>query len=283
MLKNIIKTSAFVALGLALSACGDDKNDQAKNTENSSPKITEVKLGVVGEHTEEWKLVAQKLEKEGIKLSIVKFADYTLPNRALNDGDIDLNAFQHKAFLEADCKANGYKLSYIADTIISPLGAYSNKIKSIDELKDGDTVALPNDPTNGGRALKLLEKAGVIKLDASKGYLPTVRDVTENSKNIKFYEVDAGNTPSLIPDVAISIINANYATDNGLTPDKDAIYQDTTGVIDANNPYINIIAAKTENKDNPVFQKVVKAYQQKDVADKILELYNHSQIPVFKY
>lgn len=283
MLKNIIKTAAFVALGLALSACGDDKNDQAKNTENSSPKITEVKLGVVGEHTEEWKLVAQKLEKEGIKLSIVKFADYTLPNRALNDGDIDLNAFQHKAFLEADCKANGYKLSYIADTIISPLGAYSNKIKSIDELKDGDTVALPNDPTNGGRALKLLEKAGVIKLDASKGYLPTVRDVTENSKNIKFYEVDAGNTPSLIPDVAISIINANYATDNGLTPDKDAIYQDTTGVIDANNPYINIIAAKTENKDNPVFQKVVKAYQQKDVADKILELYNHSQIPVFKY
>ena len=283
MLKNIIKTAAFVALGLALSACGDDKNDQAKNTENSSPKITEVKLGVVGEHTEEWKLVAQKLEKEGIKLSIVKFADYTLPNRALNDGDIDLNAFQHKAFLEADCKANGYKLSYIADTIISPLGAYSNKIKSIDELKDGDTVALPNDPTNGGRALKLLEKAGVIKLDASKGYLPTVRDVTENSKNIKFYEVYAGNTPSLIPDVAISIINANYATDNGLTPDKDAIYQDTTGVIDANNPYINIIAAKTENKDNPVFQKVVKAYQQKDVADKILELYNHSQIPVFKY
>lgn len=283
MLKNIIKTVAFVALGLALSACGDDKNDQAKNTENSSPKITEVKLGVVGEHTEEWKLVAQKLEKEGIKLSIVKFADYTLPNRALNDGDIDLNAFQHKAFLEADCKANGYKLSYIADTIISPLGAYSNKIKSIDELKDGDTVALPNDPTNGGRALKLLEKAGVIKLDASKGYLPTVRDVTENSKNIKFYEVDAGNTPSLIPDVAISIINSNYATDNGLTPDKDAIYQDTTGVIDANNPYINIIAAKTENKDNPVFQKVVKAYQQKDVADKILELYNHSQIPVFKY
>lgn len=283
MLKNIIKSAVFVALGLALSACGDDKNDQSKNAENSSAKITEVKLGVVGEHTEEWKLVAQKLEKEGIKLSIVKFADYTLPNRALNDGDIDLNAFQHKAFLEADCKANGYKLSYIADTIISPLGAYSNKIKSIDELKDGDTVALPNDPTNGGRALKLLEKAGVIKLDASKGYLPTVRDVTENAKNIKFYEVDAGNTPSLIPDVAISIINANYATDNGLTPDKDAIYQDTTGVIDANNPYINIIVAKTENKDNPVFQKVVKAYQQKDVADKILDLYKHSQIPVFKY
>lgn len=283
MLKNIIKTAAAVALGLTLTACGDDKNDQAQNTENATAKVTEVKLGVVGEHTEEWKLVAQKLEKEGIKLTIVKFADYTLPNRALNDGDIDLNAFQHKAFLEADCKANGYKLSYIADTIISPLGAYSNKIKSIDELKDGDTVALPNDPTNGGRALKLLEKAGVIKLDESKGYLPTVRDVTENTKNIKFYEVDAGNTPSLIPDVAISIINANYATDNGLTPDKDAIYQDTTGTIDADNPYINIIAAKTADKDNPVFKKVVEAYQHKDVAEKILELYKHSQIPVFKY
>ena len=266
MLKNIIKTAAAIALGLTLTACGDDKNDQAQNTENTAAKVTEVKLGVVGEHTEEWKLVASKLEKEGIKLTIVKFADYTLPNRALNDGDIDLNAFQHKAFLEADCKANGYKLSFIADTIISPLGAYSNKIKSLDELKDGDTVALPNDPTNGGRALKLLEKAGVIKLDESKGYLPTVRDVTENTKNIKFYEVDAGNT-----------------TDNGLTPDKDAIFQDTTGEIDANNPYINIVAARTADKDNPVYKKVIEAYQQKDVAEKILELYKHSQIPVFKY
>lgn len=283
MLNNIIKTAAAVALGLTLTACGDDKNEQTQSTENTATKVTEVKLGVVGEHTEEWKLVASKLEKEGIKLTIVKFADYTLPNRALNDGDIDLNAFQHKAFLDADCKANGYKLSYIADTIISPLGAYSNKIKSIDELKNGDTVALPNDPTNGGRALKLLEKAGVIKLDESKGYLPTVRDVTENTKSIKFYEVDAGNTPSLIPDVAISIINANYATDKGLTPDKDAIYQDTTGKIDANNPYINIVAARTADKDNPVYKKVVEAYQQKDVAEKILELYKHSQIPVFKY
>ena len=252
MLKNIIKTAAAIALGLTLTACGDDKNDQAQNTENTAAKVTEVKLGVVGEHTEEWKLVASKLEKEGIKLTI-------------------------------DCKANGYKLSFIADTIISPLGAYSNKIKSLDELKDGDTVALPNDPTNGGRALKLLEKAGVIKLDESKGYLPTVRDVTENTKNIKFYEVDAGNTPSLIPDVAVSIINANYATDNGLTPDKDAIFQDTTGEIDANNPYINIVAARTADKDNPVYKKVIEAYQQKDVAEKILELYKHSQIPVFKY
>ena len=283
MLKNIIKTAAAIALGLTLTACGDDKNDQAQNTENTAAKVTEVKLGVVGEHTEEWKLVASKLEKEGIKLTIVKFADYTLPNRALNDGDIDLNAFQHKAFLEADCKANGYKLSFIADTIISPLGAYSNKIKSLDELKDGDTVALPNDPTNGGRALKLLEKAGVIKLDESKGYLPTVRDVTENTKNIKFYEVDAGNTPSLIPDVAVSVINSNYAIDNNLDPLNDAIFSDVTGEIDENNPYINIVVAKSSNKDNENIKKVMKAYQVKETAEILLKEYKGSQIAAFKF
>lgn len=280
-LSDIFKTASAVVLGLTLAACGDDAKKDSQDAQAKGP--VEIKLGVVGEHTDEWKFVAKKLEDKGIKLTLVKFADYTLPNRALNDGEIDLNAFQHKAYLREDCKSNGYKLVDVADTIISPLGAYSDKIKSLDELKDGDTVAIPNDPTNGGRALKLLEKAGVISLDASKGYLPTVRDITSNPKNIKIYEVDAGNTPSLIPDVAASVINANYATDNGLNPNKDAIFLDSTGKIDAENPYVNVVASRVADKDRAEFKTIFEVYHTKEVADIILEAYKGSQIPAFKY
>lgn len=280
-LSDIFKTASAVVLGLTLAACGDDAKKDSQDAQAKGP--VEIKLGVVGEHTDEWKFVAKKLENKGIKLTLVKFADYTLPNRALNDGEIDLNAFQHKAYLREDCKSNGYKLVDVADTIISPLGAYSDKIKSLDELKDGDTVAIPNDPTNGGRALKLLEKAGVISLDASKGYLPTVRDITSNPKNIKIYEVDAGNTPSLIPDVAASVINANYATDNGLNPNKDAIFLDSTGKIDAENPYVNVVASRVADKDRAEFKTIFEVYHTKEVADIILEAYKGSQLPAFKY
>ena len=222
----------------------------------------EVKLGIVDTHYDEWINTAKNLEAEGIKLTIVNFADYTLPNRALNDGDIDLN---------------------IANTIISPLGAYSDKIKNIDELKDGDIVAIPNDPTNGGRALKLLETAGVIKLDPSKGYLPTVNDVTEYVKKIEIKEVDASYTASLIPDVAVSIINSNYALDNNLLPTKDAIYLDTYGEVDEANPYVNILVARTADKDKEVFKKIVAAYQTEENA-KIIEAQSKgASVPVFKY
>ena len=242
-----------------------------------------VKLGVVGEHNREWTATAERLKSQGIDLQIIKFADYTLPNRALNDGDIDLNAFQHKAYLFDDVKNNGYKITFIADTLICPLGAYSNKIKSLEELKDGDTIAIPNDPTNGGRALKLLELAKVIEVDPSKGYLPTVRDITKNPKNIKIYEVDASYTASLLPDVAVSIINSNYANDFGLNPQTDAIFTDTTGTIDENNPYVNIVAARIADKDSEVLKKVIKEYQVKESADIIIEDSKGNNVPVFKY
>ncbi len=269
-IKNLI-TAAFVGLSFlgASAAFADEPN--------------EIKLGVVGEHNEAWDDVVKRLKKDGINLTLVKFADYTLPNRALNDGEIDLNAFQHVAFLNADVESHGYKIEPIANTIIAPLGLYSKKIKNVSELQDGDTIAIPNDPTNGGRALKVLELAGLIKLDASKGYIPTVRDITENPKNIKIYEVDAGNTPSLLPDVAAAIINSNYAVDNDLNPTTDPIFSDGVGKVDLDNPYINVIAARTDNKDNPVFKKIIAAYQTKETAEIIKELYHGGEVPVFKY
>lgn len=281
-----LKVKAFLATAIAtilLTGCGKDNtatSEASKTTESVASK--EVKIGLVGEHNEEWQYVQKKLADQGIKLTIVKFADYTLPNRSLNDGEIDLNAFQHVAFLNAENEQKGFHNVPIGDTIIAPLGLYSKKVKSVSEIKEGDTIAIPNDVTNGGRALKVLELAGLIKLKDPSSYTPSVRDISENPLNIKFYEADAGNLPSLLPDVTASIINNNYCFDNGIDPLKDAIFSDGTGKIDPSNPYINIIAAKEERKDDPLFKEVVKAYQTKEVADLIYK-YHKGSVPVFKY
>ncbi|MBO6258709.1 MAG: methionine ABC transporter membrane-anchored lipoprotein MetQ [Succinivibrio sp.] len=272
LLKSLTTVALAAALGLASYAHAAD------------PIV--VKVGVVGENNEPWKVAAKKLEAENIRLEIVKFADYTLPNVALDSGEIDLNAFQHVAFLENQKKERGFKITRLADTIIAPLSLFSNKYKSVDEIQDGDTIAIPNDPTNGGRALKVLELAGLITLDPSKGYVPEVRDIKENKKNIKIYEVDAANTPSLLPDVAGAIINANYAVDNGLIPLKDSIFSDynrEVATIDRSNPYINIIAVREGQEKNETYLKVAKAYQTKEVAEKILEVRKGAEIPAFDY
>ncbi len=242
-----------------------------------------VKLGVVGEENEAWSHVAEVLKPKGITLELVKFADYTLPNTALENGDVDINAFQHIAFLNHENKDKGYHIVPIGNTFISPLGLYSAKYKKVDEFKEGDTIAIPNDPTNGGRALKLIESAGLIKLNPDKGYVPEVRDIVENPKNLKFYEIDAANTYSLLQDVAGSVINSNYAVDNGLSPIKDAIFVDNVENVSSDNPYINVIAAREENKDRAEFSEVVKAYQTKEVAKILLETRKGAQLPVFKY
>lgn len=280
--------SVALASTIGLFGCGEaDKasNQQAQASAPEQPKVvvTEIKLGVVGENNDAWEHVAKVVKDDNIKLTLVKFADYTLPNGALNNGEIDLNAFQHVAFLNSEIADKKFELTRIANTIISPLGIYSQKIKSVDELKDGDLVAIPNDATNGGRAIKLVEAAGLIKVDPSKGFIPTVRDITENPKNLKFYEVDAGNTARLLPDVAVSIINGDFAVDNGLVPQKDAIFLENVGEATDDNPYINIIAARTKDQNRPEFQKIIKAFQTKETAEIILRVRKGAEIPAFKY
>lgn len=286
--------SVTLLLAFSLVACSSKSSETATDTATDATTQTEktnntenpyegttVKIGVVGEQNEHWEPVIAALAKEGITVELVKFADYTLPNQALADGEIDLNAFQHYAFLESEIKDKGLKLSTIGESIIAPLGLFSDKITDISEIKDGDKIAIPNDATNGGRALKLLETAGLIKVDPAVGFVPTVNDITENKLNLEFYEVEAANTPSLLPDVAAAVINGGFAVDAGLSPQKDAIYLETVAE-GSDNPYINIIVARTEDENNELYKKVVDAFRTPEVAKVIEEAYKGAFLPTWK-
>jgi D-methionine transport system substrate-binding protein len=251
---------------LILGLCGAAVFGGAK--QESSAGVTVVKLGVMGEELKPaWTAAGQALEKEGIKIEFVTFSDYAVPNRALQDGDIDLNSFQHDAFLQNEIRNQKYDLTAIGNTVIFFLGVYSHKIKSPDELKNGDTVVIMNDATNGGRALKVLEAAGVFTLDPSKGNTPTIRDIVSNPKNIKVVEVDASQTWRTLddPQVAAAVVNSNFVVDGGGVPARDAIYIKPIDK-EGDKPYINIAVARTGDKDNPVYQKVIAAFQTEAVS-----------------
>lgn len=265
---------AFVvatALVGSLVGCGSEK----KETENG---VTTVKVGVVGEYNDQWDTVNQLLEKDNIKVELVKFSDYVAPNRALSDKEIDLNAFQHKAFLKNDCEQKGYSLVAIGDTLIAPLCIYNNKdkISSIDDIKDGDVIAIPSDLTNGGRALKLLEKAGILECDPAKGFIPTKADVIKYNKKIEIKEAESATLAKILPDCTAAIINGGNAITAGLDPINDSIF--TENVNKDENPavadLINVIVAREEDKDNEVFKKIVKAYQTDEVKKTVEEAFH---------
>ncbi len=270
--KNLLSIILSGALLFSLVGCQGGKS----KTEN---KV--VKVGVVGESSDQWNPVIKNLAKEGITVELVPFSDYSQPNQALADKEIDLNSFQHYAYLNKDIADRKFDLSVIGETLIAPLGVYSNKIKSVDELKNGDSIAIPSDATNGGRALKVLESAGVIKVDEAAGYTPTLDNIVENPKNIKFVEVEAAQTPRLLEDVAAALINGGHAVDAGLNPKEDSIYLEQVKE-GSDNPYINVIVARTEDKDNEVYKKVVEAFRSDEVAKVIEEVYKGAYIPTWK-
>lgn len=254
-MKKILLGLSVLFAGAVLVGCG--KNSESK--EASAAEDTTVKLGVVGDNTDVWDDVSKRLKKEGITIKYVKFTDYTTPNTALADGSIDANAFQTEIFLDAYNKEANTDLTPIGLTVIAPLGIYSDKIKDVSELKKGDTVTIPNDATNNGRALLLLQSAGVLTVDKKAGQTPTLADVTSNPLELNIKEVDAAQTARSLPDVDVAIINSGMAVDAGLTPSKDAIYLEP--VSDGSRPYVNVIAVKKENKDKEVYKKIVEAYQ----------------------
>lgn len=221
-----------------------------------------LKLGVVGSVYEElWAPAQEALKEEGIDLEIVQFSDYVTPNNALANGEIDLNAFQHQIYLESEIEEYGYELTNIGNTFIIPLNLYSKKVDSVEEIKDGDTVAIPNDLTNGGRAIKVLEAAGLITLKEDAAFSPTLDDIDTYNVDITIEELAANTIPSTLPDVTAAIVNGNYALDFGLKT-EEAIFQDTSVT---EQKYWNLIAAKTEDLSDPekvaLYDKVVQAFQ----------------------
>lgn len=263
-MKNLGKLTLGLALILGLSSCGSNgDNKETSEGEKAQTEVADtIKIGVVGEKNEVWEEVIKRYEEgTGKKAELVKFSDYTQPNEALASGDIDVNSFQHYKFLEEYNDAQGEeKLVAIADTMLAPLGYYSNQIKSLDELEAGDKVAIPNDPSNGPRALFLLQAAGLIKVNGNPGEAITLDNITENPKNLEFIEMDAAQTARALDDVKVAAVNDNYALDSGLSPNEDAIFLE-----DPENPdakiYVNVIAARAEDKDNEAYKELVKYYQ----------------------
>ncbi len=281
-MKKLFKfITVFSVAALVLTGCGSTTSTTDSSSTDAASEPVKVKIGVVGTNEEAiWKHVQTKVAAENIDLEIVVFTDYNQPNDALANGDIDLNAFQHYIFLDSYNEQSGANLTVIGETFISPLGIYSQKISDVSELKDGDTIAIPNDPTNGGRALLLLQAAGLITVDPSKGDTPTVNDITENKLNLVISELDASQTARALPDVAASVINGGIAVDAGLTPPEDAIFLET--LTSTSKPYINVIVAREEEKDNEVYAKIVEAFRQDDTAKVIYEVAKGAIIPIWQ-
>lgn len=273
--KKWIAAALATVATVSLTACGGSTDTQETTADGS--ETTVVKVGVVGEYNAQWDTINELLADDGIQVELVKFTDYAAPNRALNDGEIDLNAFQHKAFLANDIQQKGYDIVDIGDTIIAPLGIYNNKdkISSIEDIKDGDVIAIPSDLTNGGRALKLLEAAGLIECDPAKGVVPTKADITKYNKQIEIMEAESATLANLLPDCAAAVINGGNAFTAGLNPVTDTIFvEDVNPETNAAVPdLVNVIVARTADKDNEVYKKIVEAYQTPEVQKTIEDEY----------
>ena len=278
--KTFLATLTLSA-SLFLAACGnaasDSSSDSSTADANEPVKVT---LGVVGEVNEPWDYVIEELkEKENIEVELVKFTDYTTPNNALAEGEIDLSSFQTEIFMDNYNRDHGTELTTIGYTVMAPLGLYSDKIKDISELKDGDTIAIPNDVSNEGRALILLQTAGLIKLDPEAGLVPTTEDVVENRLNLQFQTLESNQTARALQDVTASVINSGMAVDAGFIPSEDAVFLEP--VTEDSKPYYNVIAALSEDVDNEVFQTIVAYYQSEGTAKVIEESSKGSQFPVW--
>ena len=245
---------------------------------NKNANETTVKVGIYGSDDRVWKPLVNKLKKQGIDLKLVEFNDYNTPNKALESGELDINAFQNYHFMNDWNKANHGNIVSIGDTYIAPQRIYSNKIKSLSELKSGDKVAIPSDATNEDRGLRVLRQAGLIKL--KKASLHTTKDVYDNKKNLKITPLDAAQTAHSLTDVAAAVVNNDVAQDANLKP-SSAIYKEV--INKESKPYVNIIATTKAKKNDKTYKKVVKAYQTKFIANKIKEVYKGSTYPAWDY
>jgi D-methionine transport system substrate-binding protein len=233
-----------------------------------------LKVGVTaGPHAQIFEVVKKVAERDGLKIQLVEFSDYVQPNAALAAGDIDLNSYQHLPYMQQQMKDRGYKFVSIANTMTFPIGIYSQKLKSLKDIPNGGRIGVPNDPTNGGRALLLLQSLGLLKLRADAGLKATPLDIAENPKKLKIVELDAAQLPRALGDLEAAAINGNYAESAGLNPTRDSI-----ALEGPKGPYANILAIREQDKDKPWVAKIVKAYHSDEVKKFIKTTFKDSVI-----
>lgn len=278
MKKILFVLSTLVMMLLVFSGCGANTNQSADSSSSSgSGEKTVLKVGATPvPHEEILEQVKDDLAKEGIDLQITEFNDYVQPNMALNDKELDANFFQHEPYLENFNAEHGMELVNAGGIHIEPMGLYSHKIKNLDEIKDGAQIAIPNDPTNGGRALLLLQQANLIKLKDGIGVKATVQDIVDNPKNIKIQEIEAAQLPRSLDDVDAAVINTNFAVQADLVPTKDALV-----IEDSSSPYVNIIAVRKGDENRPEIKKLVAALQSEKIKNFIEEKYKGAIVPAF--
>ncbi|MBP7334909.1 MetQ/NlpA family ABC transporter substrate-binding protein [Niveispirillum sp.] len=236
-----------------------------------------VRIGVTpGPHAQIMEVVKKEAAGQGLELDVLEFSDYVVPNAALDSGDLDANSFQHQPYLDNQITDRGFKLVAVGKTVTFPLGIFASKAKSLDALPKGAKIAIPNDPTNGGRALLLLAREGLIGVDPKAGLKATVLDITQNPKNLKIVELDAAQLPRSLGDVDAAAINGNYALEAGLDPIKDAIAREP-----ANGPYANVIAVRIADKDKPWVKKLVGIYNSAPVKTYIETAFKGAVVPAW--
>lgn len=269
--------AAICAATLLLTGCGGDSKAPANEKPAEKSEVT-LKIGATPvPHAELLEQIKSDLKSQGVNLEVIEFNDYVQPNIALNDKELDANFFQHEPYLNDFVKEHkDVKLKNAGGIHIEPMGIYSKKIKSLDELQGGEKVSIPNDPTNGGRALLLLQKAGLLKLKDGANETATVQDIAENPKNLQIQEVEAAQLPRTLEDVAISIINTNFAMNADLNPMKDALF-----IEDKTSPYVNIIAVRDGDENRDDIKKLLNALKSDKVKKFIEEKYNGAIVPAF--
>lgn len=271
-MKNKLMVFMLVVLALFVVACGNS-NPTGIDSDSSARSI-----GVVGENAEVWREVADRLQDQDIQLEIVEFSDFTAPNKALSEGEIDMASFQTERSMQMFNEETANDLQVLGHTILAPMGVYSDKYTSLDEIPDGGLITIPNDNSSFSRAINLLVTSGLIEVDPGADY-PSIADITSNPKNLEFKEIDSSQTASTLQDVDAAIINNGMAVDAGFDPANDSIFLEPADESSA--IYYNVTTTIPDYVDDPVIQAIVKEYETEPTREKLKEIYGEAAVVVF--
>ena len=261
--------SAFAASAIALLALGSPSLGHAEDKS--------IKVGIMsGEDEDVWRVVVAEAAKKGLAIETITFNDYTQPNEALERGEIDANAFQHQPYLENQIKQHGYHIVPVGYTGVWPIGLYTKKFKAVADLPEGAVIGVPNDPSNEGRALRVLQNEGLIKLKDGTGILATIADIVENPRKVEIKELDAGVVGRAITDLDAAVVNTDWALKSGLTP-EDRIAQEPI----ADNPYRNFIAVKAGSENEAWVKSLVSSYQNDTVKAEFARVYKGTGLSAY--